>query len=67
MLMRQPRELWEQMAREVPDAYLANMSKKKHTGKIFIDFVRNDSLLRRLFQKDQIIIYEVMIAEFDQA
>ena len=28
--------------REVPDAYVANMSKKKRTGKIFIDFFRND-------------------------
>ena len=36
------REFSENMAREVPDAYVANMSKKKRTGKIFIDFFRND-------------------------
>ena len=32
----------ETMAKEAPDAYVANMSKKKRTGKIFIDFFRND-------------------------
>lgn len=36
------REFSEHMAREVPDAYVANMSKKKRVGKIFIDFFRND-------------------------
>ncbi|SOD22328.1 DNA ligase D [Nitrosomonas ureae] len=36
------REFSENMAREVPDAYVANMSKKKRAGKIFIDFFRND-------------------------
>lgn len=32
----------EEMASEVPGAYIANMNKKKRTGKIFIDFFRND-------------------------
>lgn len=32
----------ETMAREIPDAYVANMSKKRRTGKIFVDFFRND-------------------------
>jgi len=32
----------EQMAADTPEAYVANMSKKKRTGKIFIDFFRND-------------------------
>ena len=32
----------EDMARDVPEAYVANMSKKRRTGKIFIDFFRND-------------------------
>jgi bifunctional non-homologous end joining protein LigD len=32
----------ETLAREVPAAYVANMSKKKRTGKIFVDFFRND-------------------------
>jgi bifunctional non-homologous end joining protein LigD len=32
----------ETMAREIPGAYVANMSKKKRTGKIFVDFFRND-------------------------
>lgn len=32
----------ETMAREIPAAYVANMSKKKRTGKIFVDFFRND-------------------------
>ncbi|SFM94996.1 DNA ligase D [Nitrosomonas communis] len=36
------REFSENMAREVPEAYVANMSKKKRAGKIFIDFFRND-------------------------
>jgi bifunctional non-homologous end joining protein LigD len=31
----------ETMAREIPGAYVANMSKKRRTGKIFIDFFRN--------------------------
>jgi bifunctional non-homologous end joining protein LigD len=32
----------ETLAREIPAAYVANMSKKKRTGKIFVDFFRND-------------------------
>jgi bifunctional non-homologous end joining protein LigD len=32
----------EAMAREAPDAYVANMSKARRKGKIFIDFFRND-------------------------
>lgn len=32
----------ETMAREIPAAYVANMSKKRRTGKIFVDFFRND-------------------------
>jgi len=32
----------ETMAREIPDAYVATMSKKRRTGKIFVDFFRND-------------------------
>lgn len=36
------RKFAEQMARDVPAAYVANMSKAKRTGKIFIDFFRND-------------------------
>lgn len=30
------------MAREVPDAYIATMSKEKRRGKIFIDYFRNN-------------------------
>jgi bifunctional non-homologous end joining protein LigD len=36
------RSIAEQMQWDVPDAYIANMSKKKRAGKIFIDFFRND-------------------------
>lgn len=32
----------EALAKDAPNAYVANMSKKKRTGKIFIDFFRND-------------------------
>ncbi len=31
-----------QMVEEAPDAYVATMTKSKRTGKIFIDFFRND-------------------------
>lgn len=31
-----------EMQREVPEAYIANMSKQKRTGKIFVDYLRND-------------------------
>ena len=34
--------LAEEMVREVPVAYVATMSKAKRTGKIFIDYFRND-------------------------
>jgi len=32
----------ETMVREIPDAYVANMSKKRRSGRIFVDFFRND-------------------------
>jgi len=32
------------MARENPAAYLLNMSKQKRTGKIFLDYLRNDRM-----------------------
>jgi len=32
----------EEMVEEVPEAYVATMSKAKRTGKIFIDYFRND-------------------------
>lgn len=32
----------ETLAREIPAAYVATMSKKRRTGKIFVDFFRND-------------------------
>ncbi|MCS6302788.1 MAG: DNA ligase D [Nitrospira sp.] len=32
----------ETMVREIPGAYVANMSKKRRSGKIFVDFFRND-------------------------
>lgn len=36
------RSFAEEMAREAPEAYVANMSKARRKGKIFIDFFRND-------------------------
>ncbi len=36
------REFAETMAKDVPAAYVANMSKAKRKGRIFIDFFRND-------------------------
>ena len=35
-------KLAEEMVAEVPDAYVATMTKSKRTGKIFIDYLRND-------------------------
>jgi bifunctional non-homologous end joining protein LigD len=36
------REVCNQMASDSPDRYLINMSKAKRTGKIFLDYIRND-------------------------
>lgn len=36
------REIAETAAHEVPDAYVATMTKAKRVGKIFIDYFRND-------------------------
>jgi bifunctional non-homologous end joining protein LigD len=36
------RDVCAQMASESPDRYLINMSKAKRTGKIFLDYLRND-------------------------
>jgi bifunctional non-homologous end joining protein LigD len=36
------RSVAEQMVADVPDAYVATMTKAKRAGKIFIDFFRND-------------------------
>jgi bifunctional non-homologous end joining protein LigD len=36
------RDVCRQMADDSPDRYLINMSKAKRTGKIFLDYLRND-------------------------
>ena len=36
------RDVCSQMASEIPSRYLINMSKAKRTGKIFLDYLRND-------------------------
>ena len=36
------RDVCSQMAGDSPDRYLINMSKAKRTGKIFLDYLRND-------------------------
>jgi bifunctional non-homologous end joining protein LigD len=36
------RSVAEQMASDVPDAYVSTMTKAKRAGKIFVDFFRND-------------------------
>jgi bifunctional non-homologous end joining protein LigD len=38
------REVCERMAADSPGRYLVNMSKAKRTGKIFLDYLRNDRM-----------------------
>jgi bifunctional non-homologous end joining protein LigD len=38
------REICVRMAADSPDKYLVNMSKAKRTGKIFLDYLRNDRM-----------------------
>jgi bifunctional non-homologous end joining protein LigD len=38
------REVCERIAADAPDRFLVNMSKAKRTGKIFLDYLRNDRM-----------------------
>jgi len=38
------RDLCERIAADAPDRFLVNMSKAKRTGKIFLDYLRNDRM-----------------------
>jgi bifunctional non-homologous end joining protein LigD len=38
------REVCERVAADAPDRFLVNMSKAKRTGKIFLDYLRNDRM-----------------------
>jgi bifunctional non-homologous end joining protein LigD len=40
------RDVCSTMAADSPDRYLINMSKAKRTGKIFLDYLRNDQFSR---------------------